>query len=208
MWSGQRAFFLRPFGPRVSLLVFAAAVANACAGRSTSVTSDDDTQNGAAARGGNGGRGGAAGGGGSMQLAGRGGTGATAGAATGGTGDVPYEDPGCPDAAAPPAIVECNVFDAVSACAAGLACKPEIDHPYGSGCDQEVFNMRCEPPGIGQQGAPCGSGMSDCAEGFICVLGASHGAVCLRMCPLDGSTRCPSGYICGPTDADGIGVCA
>lgn len=185
------------------MLLATAGVAFACAGRSTSVTSDDD-----AASAGKGGRGGSAGAAGAMHLAGRGGVGGTAGSATGGTGDVPYVDPGCPDAAAPPGVMECNVFDAVSTCGAGLACKPDIDHPYGSGCDQQVFNLRCVFPGTGEQGAACGNGMADCAAGFICVVGASHGARCLKMCPLDGSTECPSGYVCGPTDADGIGVCA
>jgi hypothetical protein len=183
-----------------------AFVALACAGRSTFVSGDDDTASGAAGRGGKSGRAGAGGAGGSMQHAGRGGS---AGSATGGsTTDPPYDDPGCPDAAAPQAIVECSVFNGVSTCGDGLACKPDIEHPYGTGCGIEVINMRCVLPGSGQQGDSCDGGMSDCAEGFICVLGASHGARCLRMCPLDGSTRCPSGYVCGPTDADGIGVCA
>ena len=142
-----------------------------------------------------------------MQHAGRGGgAGATSG--TGGTGDMPYNDPGCPDAAAPEAVLECDVFDTTNTCPAGLACKPDVEHPFGTGCDQQTFNMRCVIAGSGQQGDSCEGGMSDCAEGFICVLGAAHGPQCLRMCPLDGSTRCPSGYICGATDADGVGVCA
>jgi hypothetical protein len=208
MWSGYRSFFSRPFGPQAVVLVAVAVVAFACSGRSTVVTSDDDATAGSPAAGGKGGRAGAAGKGGSMQLAGRGGSGGSAGKASGGTGDVPYDDPGCPDASAPPGTSECNVFDTVSACAPGLACKPDVEHPYGTGCDQQVINMLCVAPGSGQQGDSCEGGMSDCGEGFLCVLGASHGPRCLRMCPLDGSTRCPSGYVCGPTDADGIGVCA
>jgi len=208
MWSGKRSFSSQRRPPEL-LAGFAlvALVAASCAGRST-VRGDDDEVAGATGHAGRGGGGGAAGhaagraGSGSIMSAGRGGSAGTGGA------DVPYQDPGCPDAAAPPATVECNVFDAVSACPAGLACKPYIDHPYGDGCDQQVFNMRCTMPGSGQQGDPCGSGMADCGDGFICVIGASHGARCLRMCPLDGTVRCPSGYVCGPTDADGIGVCA
>lgn len=187
--------------------MLAALVAAACAGRST-VRGDDDEVAGNTARAGRGGSGGQAG-----RGAGRAGTGSIARSGAGGSGgsggtDTPYVDPGCPDAAAPPATVECNVFDTVSSCPAGTGCKPDIEHPYGDGCDQQVFNMRCVTPGSGQQGDGCGDGMSDCADGFICVIGASHGARCLRMCPLDGSVRCPSGYVCGPTDADGIGVCA
>jgi hypothetical protein len=155
-----------------------------------------------ASSGGSGGKGARAGSGGSGGLsAGR------AGAGTGGTGEVPFEDPGCPDLVPPDAVIECDVFTP-GACGDGFACKPQLDHPFGSGCDQQVLNMRCTLPGTGQQGDGCDNGMVDCGEGFICVVGASHGARCLRMCPLDGSTRCPSGYVCGPTDADGIGVCS
>lgn len=195
MWSGKRSF------------TFVALVAAACAGHST-VRSDDDATGGAEAQAGRIGSGGQAG-----RAAGGAGTGSIVSGGKGGSAgtsdsDMPYHDPGCPDAAAPAATVECNVFDSVSGCPAGFACKPDVEHPYGDGCDQEVLNMRCSMPGAGQQGDSCENGMSDCADGFICVLGASHGARCLRMCPLDGSTRCPAGYVCGPTDADGIGVCA
>jgi hypothetical protein len=207
MWSGFRSFLPRLRGPRRFAPALFAVVAFACAGRSTMVSSDDDTTSGDGARGGTSGRAGNAGTGGTMHVAGRGGS-AGAPSSTGGSGDTPYTDPGCPDAAAPAAVVECNVFDTVNTCGDGLACKPDIQHPFGSGCDQQVFNMRCVSAGTGQQGDACDDGMSDCAEGFICVVGAAHGPLCLRMCPLDGSTRCPSGYVCGATDADGIGVCA
>jgi hypothetical protein len=208
MWSGKRSFGSRRRPPELALgFAVAALVASACAGRS-SVRADDDATAGTPGRAGRGGSGGEAGhaagraGAGAVAIAGRGG-----GSGAGG-GDTPYQDPGCPDAAAPPATIECNVFDAVSTCPAGFACKPDIEHPYGDGCDQQVFNMRCTTPGSGQQGDACGGDTNGCAEGFICVIGASHGARCLRMCPLDGTVRCPSGYVCGPTDADGIGVCA
>jgi hypothetical protein len=208
MWSGKRSYLSRRRPPElVAALGVMVLVGSSCAGRSTVRADDDDVSGtaGRAGRGGNGASGGhAAGraGSGSIMTAGKGGS------AGSGESETPYQDPGCPDAAAPPATVECNVFDAVSACPAGFACKPDIEHPYGDGCDQQVFNMRCVTPGSGQQGDACGSGMADCGDGFICVIGASHGARCLRMCPLDGSVRCPSGYVCGPTDADGIGVCA
>lgn len=181
------------------LVLLAVPLASACSGRSTLVRADAA---GAPAFGGHAGSGGHAG------TGGRGGSGGKAPlAGTGGSADVPYDDPGCPDASAPSPSVECDVFDQVSGCPAGLACKPSIEHPFGSGCDKEVIDLRCLPPGAGQQGDACDQGTSACAEGFICVIGASHGAHCLRMCPLDGSVGCPSGYVCGATDADGIGVC-
>jgi hypothetical protein len=204
MWSGNRTVRSQRYAPRsVWTLALGVLVAAACGGQSKLVVGGDDE----AGRGGRGGKGGSGGhgavGGSAGVAAGRGG-----GAGTGGTGDVPYEDPGCPDAAAPAAVIECNVFDAESGCASGLACKPDIEHPFGSGCDTQVFNMRCVPPGAGVQGDPCDTGMAACDAGYLCVVGAAHGPRCLRMCPLDGSVRCPSGYVCGPTDADGIGVCA
>ncbi|HTQ05881.1 MAG TPA: hypothetical protein VMI54_18600 [Polyangiaceae bacterium] len=205
MWSGKRSFLSRRRTPELAVaLLLAAFVVSSCAGRSTVLT-DDDASGGTPAVAG---RGGSAG-----HVTGSGGTSSLVGAGKGGSAgtgdtDVPYTDPGCPDAAAPPATVECSVFDATSSCPAGLGCKPDVEHPYGTGCDQEVLNLRCVMSGPGQQGDACDGGMSDCADGLICVVGASHGARCLRMCPLDGSTRCPSGYVCGPTDADGIGVCA
>jgi hypothetical protein len=134
--------------------------------------------------------------------AGRGGAGAPSDAR-----DEPYVDPGCPDAAAVPGTIECDPFAQPSGCSAGFACKPSIEHPFGDGCDQQRFNMLCRPAGFGVQGAECSSA-NDCADGFLCVVGAGAGKLCLRMCPLDGTGACPSGYICGETDALGIGVCA
>ena len=206
MWSGsfrRQPFRSVPSG--VLVLPLAVALGFGCAGRSTSVapSDDDDDVSGRGGTGG-GGRGGSAGKGARGGSAGRGGSGGSSG--TGGS-DVPYVDPGCPDAAAPTPIIECDVFDTVSACAPGYACKPQIEHPYGSGCDQQVFNMRCVTPGSGTQGSPCDNGMVDCAEGFICVVGAQHGPHCLQMCPIDGPTICPSWAVCNATDAGDIGVC-
>ena len=202
MWSGNNRW--QPRGALV--LALSLALGLGCAGRSTSTNADDDDRG--TGGGGKGGRGGSSGkggtGGSSKGGTGGGGTGGNAG--TGGS-DMPYVDPGCPDAAAPMPIIECDVFEEVSSCPAGTACKPQIEHPYGSGCDQQVFNMRCVFPGLGEQGAPCDNGMADCADGYICVVGAAHGPHCLQMCPLDGVRHCPSGYVCGPTDAEGIGVC-
>jgi len=208
MWSGNRSVRSRRRASGLGWsLAVGVLVATACSGRSTVVPGGDEQAGSASPTGHSGGKGGSGG-----RAGTAGGAGLAAGkpglAGTGGTGDVPFDDPGCPDAEAPAPIVECGVFDDVNACPDGLVCKPDIAHPYGAGCGQQVFNMRCVPPGPGVQGDPCDTGMSACAEGFICVVGASHGALCLRMCPLGGSTRCPSGYVCGPTDADGIGVCA
>lgn len=154
--------------------------------------------------------------------AGRGGSAGSAGAfgpdagldATAGTmgdppadaSDDPYVEPGCPDAAAPPGTVECDPFLLPSGCHAGFACSPSIQHPFGDGCEQERFDMLCRPAGFGVQGDECVS-VTDCADGFLCVVGAGAGKLCLRMCPVDGTGACPAGYVCGETDARGVGVC-
>jgi hypothetical protein len=143
-------------------------------------------------------------------VAGGGGGRAGSGAKAGGAGEgsePPYLDPGCPDAAAENGIIECDPFSTPSGCGEGLACKPSIMHPYGDGCDQQIFNLLCRPAGSGTQGMEC-EATGDCAEGFICVVGAGAGKLCLRMCELGGEMTCPPGYLCGETDAKGVGVCA
>ncbi len=200
MWSGKRFFRVQRSG---SIAGLAAVLAAACSGRSVSTPPDENAAGSVASSSGAGGNAGRAGRG----SGGSGGLGVGK-AGTGGTGEPPFEDPGCPDLAPPPAVLECNVFDTGSPCGDGFACKPQLEHPFGTGCDQQVLNMLCVVPGTGQQGDACEGGMSECADGFICVVGSSHGARCLRMCGPDGSMRCPSGYVCSLTDADGIGVCS
>lgn len=184
-----------------------------CSGHSRTIDGSND-----AGEGGTGGAGplaGRAGSGGKVQGgAGRGGSPQDAGVDAGTGGNVPadameepYVDPGCPDAAAPEGIIECDPFSTPSGCPEGSACKPSISHPYGSGCDQQTFNLFCGAAGDGVQGSECFTG-SDCADGFICVVGAGAGKLCLRMCAPDGTAVCPPGYLCGETDAAGIGVCA
>jgi hypothetical protein len=216
MWSGKdsrtthgRGVFRGPIGA----LALGLLAALACSGRSQLLdgppleeASDGGEGNAPSATGGTAGAGGAPSPGGGRAGAGAAGTTGKGGA--GGTStDPPYVDPGCPDAAAPEGVIECDPFTTPSGCAEGLACKPNIMHPYGDGCDQQVFNMLCRPAGTGTQGILCDS-TSDCAEGFICVVGAGAGKLCLRMCELGGESTCPLGYLCSETDAKGIGVCA
>jgi hypothetical protein len=190
-----------------------ALVAAGCSGRSSRLDGPgvSDGEGGEGEPGPSAGRGGHAGSGGagaSGRDAGMDATGGTAGIVpTDAPPEPPYVDPGCPDAATVPGTIECDPFTLPSGCAAGFACKPSIEHPFGDGCDQQRFNMLCRPAGFGVQGDECASA-SDCADGFLCVVGAGAGKLCLRMCPLDGTGSCPSGYICGETDALGVGVCA
>src|SRR5690606_30167434 len=72
--------------------------------------------------------------------------------AAGGTGG--FVDPGCPDAAPPPPVFECDAFAEPSGCAFGEACYPWVDYPSGP-CDFEEFGTICAPAGTGTQGEPC-----------------------------------------------------
>jgi hypothetical protein len=203
MWSGKRFVRIRRVAP---LLGLAALIGPACSGRSVGTEPDPNVAGAGVGAGGSSGMGGRAGkaGGGSAGLGG--GNGGKGG--TGVAGEPPFVDPGCPDIPPPEPVLECDVFDTGSPRGEGFACKPQLEHPFGSGCDQQVLHMRCVLPGTGQQGDSCENGMSECADGFICVVGASHGAKCLRMCAPAAAAECPTGYVCGPTDAIGIGVCA
>src|SRR6188472_2287002 len=117
MWSGS--FRRQPFrsGQSVApVLGLAVVLGLGCAGRSTSSAPSDDDDDHVSGRGGTGGggKGGNGGKGARGGSAGRGGSGGTGGTAG---NDVPYDDPGCPDAAAPSPTLECDVFETVSSCA-------------------------------------------------------------------------------------------
>jgi hypothetical protein len=213
-WSGRVSRLSsarRGLGGAALALLLGLPIAVACSGRSRVLdgplgASEGDAGENQTGSGGSTASGGSgAGRGGTSSQAGSAGRGGSAGTRDG--GEDPYVDPGCPDAEAPSGIVECDPFTVPSGCPEGLACKPNIVHPYGDGCDQQTFNLLCRPAGSGVQGSACGSA-SDCADGFICVFGAGAGTICLRMCGLDGTGVCPAGYVCGETDAQGIGVCA
>jgi hypothetical protein len=143
------------------------------------------------------------------KASGRGGSGAGGGAgAELDAGFDPYPDPGCPDAALPPPLNECDAFAVASGCPDGQGCYPFVDHPAGTGCGAQTFGTICAPAGTGVQGDSCGSGRIDCASGFVCVIGAVPGKHCVELCHLDGSDACPHGLICGVLDVDGYGVCS
>jgi hypothetical protein len=194
MWSGK-----------VSLLFGLLALAS-CSGRSRTIDGpalQHEGEGGESASPGSGGTGGGlAGFGGS----GRGGSSGRAGSAGTGSAGNPYDDPGCPNTPPPPGFEQCDPFATPTGCDPGFTCKPHIDHPYGEGCDQQIFNMLCEIAGSGVTGSPCDSGY-DCGDGLICVVGAGAGSLCLPMCALDGSADCAPGYVCVETDAKGVGVC-
>jgi hypothetical protein len=179
----------------------------ACGGNAESNGSSGGTASssgGAAAGGSVGPKGGAPSGG-----ASQGGATSKGGASGGGAsgGSVPWVDPNCPTVDPPPPIVECDPFGSFSRCPSGSACYPYVQHPFGEGCDTETYGALCLPAGSGTQGALCGDGQSDCAAGYICVIGAHAGARCAKLCAFAGGNECPLGMICGDTDIEGYGVC-
>lgn len=158
--------------------------------------------------------GGRTGAGGRVGHTGRGGSSGAA-PGVGGSGAVPldaafdeYVDPGCPDAGPPSEINNCDPFATLSTCPFGEGCYPFVDHPFGAGCGAQSFGALCLPAGSGHQGDDCGDGTSQCAPGFVCVVGSQPGKHCVQLCKMTIQNSCPPGMICGELDVEGYGVCS
>jgi len=165
--------------------------------------------------GGHAGSGGSAGSAGHAGLAGHAGNSAGSAGLSGDSGSSSvdagwdaYVDPGCPDAAPEPPSYECDPLAAVSGCSPGYGCYPYVDQPGGTGCGVQRFGTVCAGEGSGRQGDTCDNGATDCASGFVCVVGARPDQHCVQLCKLDGSAICPSGLVCGELDVEGFGVCS
>ena len=149
-----------------------------------------------------------------------------AGSSTGGSSDMPSAgkpgsggstmdagpierdpvDSGCAPQDLPPPQMECDPFVAGS-CPPDSGCYPFVDHPEGSGCEQQVYGTLCLPAGTGKQGDLCGDEAGTCAPGFVCVVGQRAGKRCAALCKLGGVNQCSGGLICGDLDVPGYGVC-
>lgn len=140
--------------------------------------------------------------GGTTQMFATGGVTGKGGLGSGGTIST-YVEPGCPDAVTPQVEAECDVFDQ-STCPAGDGCFPTITYPTAR-CEPEVYRMLCLPAGQGTQWVECSS-LTDCAPGFICVVGGT-GTECQRACDSSAPTSCPKGLFCDAIDLQGIGTC-
>jgi len=143
-------------------------------------------------------------------FTGRAGSGGNAGTETtpdGGLVDPDPVDTGCRPEDLPPPEIECDPFSAGS-CGSDAGCYPFVDHPEGSGCDQQRYGTVCLPAGHGTQGQLCGEDASDwCAPGFVCVVGQRAGKRCAALCELGTPNKCSGGLICGDLDVAGFGVC-
>jgi len=146
--------------------------------------------------------------GGSSAAPGRAGSSGSAGyvSAGGSLMDPDPVDTGCPMQELPPPDVQCDPFTK-GVCGAGAGCYPFVDHPQGSGCDQQRYGTICLVAGQGKQGDLCGDGATDCAEGFVCVVGQRAGKRCAALCKLGATNQCTGGLICGDLDVAGFGVC-
>jgi len=147
--------------------------------------------------------------GGTRNYGGGGTGGSTAGAVSAG-GTIMDPDPvdtGCPPEDLPPPDNQCDPFGP-NTCGVGAGCYPFVDHPQGSGCDQQHYGTICLPAGQGTQGTLCGDGADDfCAPGFVCVVGQRAGKRCAALCDLNKADQCTGGLICGDLDVAGYGVC-
>jgi hypothetical protein len=129
-------------------------------------------------------------------------------ASSGGRKMSDFVDPGCPDVPPPPGIVECDPLGDTTDCPLGFSCYPYVEHPFGEGCEAQIFGARCRESGDGTQGEVCGSGTDGCAAMHLCVIGLQAGRRCAKMCTFDGRLECNEGMICGETDVEGYGVCS
>jgi hypothetical protein len=159
-------------------------------------------------QGGGGGRSGASSGGSKNPgRAGAAGTSGAAGSAGKGIVDPDPVDTGCPPEELPPPENECDPFSAGS-CGPGAGCYPFVEHPEGSGCDQQRYGTVCLPAGSGMQGMRCGDETGDwCAPGFVCVVGQRAGKRCAALCKIGQANQCQGGLLCGDLDVAGFGVC-
>jgi hypothetical protein len=148
---------------------------------------------------------------GQTSIIGSGGTGnqspdaGTGGTHTGGQAYSTYNAIGCPDAALPAVVAQCNLFSTFSGCPTGQGCFPAIratDNP----CQPEQYYYVCSYAGSGTQGDNCEK-TSDCAQGHVCVI-TNTSTECQKMCSLADTTSCSPGMFCDPIDVAGVGTCS
>jgi len=115
-------------------------------------------------------------------------------------------DTGCPEVDPLPPDLQCDPFTANS-CGPGLGCYPFVEHPAGTGCEQQRYGTVCAPAGTGLQGDACGQDAGTCAPGFVCVVGQGAGKRCTALCQLGKPNSCSGGLLCGDLDVAGFGAC-
>jgi hypothetical protein len=187
-------------------VVFAALLLASAAGCGGTVEHGGPSGESGSSQGGFAGRAGAASGGSNLGRAGGGAANAGTSQAGGTVVDPNPVETSCPEADLPPPELQCDPFEPTS-CAPGLGCYPFVEHPEGSGCDQQRYGTVCLPSGLGTQGDSCGPEAGDCAAGFVCVVGQRAGKRCAALCQLGKAGQCRGGLVCGDLDVAGFGVC-
>jgi len=140
------------------------------------------------------------------ETGGSGGNGDNGGTGGRGSGGVTYMEEECPDEPPPPVIPMCDPLSPREGCPDGQGCYPYLVYPNGEGCGFPTFGAQCALASSGAQGEVCGMG-NYCEPGFMCVIGATAGARCAKVCSLVEPSGCPAGLVCNETDVLGYGVC-
>jgi len=112
----------------------------------------------------------------------------------------------CPDLP-PEEYYSCNPLGANDECGAGYKCSPYVIFPDQDECGAVRYGAYCAYAGVGRQGEECSTNGDNCAAGYLCVVGTGGGARCASVCDVSDGSGCPSGLLCGETDAQNIGVC-
>ena len=116
-----------------------------------------------------------------------------------------YTEPGCPNPPPPVEDFQCDPYHQGNGqCGPDEGCYIYVQYP-SEPCGQETYGAFCQLAGPGQQGDGC-QGAQACGAGLACVITGS-GTQCVQLCPLTGSSGCPSGFVCEPIDVEGFGGC-
>lgn len=104
--------------------------------------------------------------------------------------------------------MECDPMDPINTCPlSGTGCYPYARFPRDGECGATIYGSYCVPSGTGDQGAICGVNNDYCAPGFLCVVGATGGPRCAKLCNVFSPDTCAEGLVCGETDVLDYGVC-
>lgn len=188
-----------------TIFVLALGSAVACGGNAASSDYDDPREP-------SGGAGGLASGGADPTGGAPSGGGGTGGVAplTGGVpgaGGTIVEEP-CEVVPPVKGMTPCDPLDPIATCPEGGACAPYSRFPKEGECGATVYGTYCARAGQATQGEICGSGNGElCAPGYLCVVGATGGPRCAKLCSVFEPDVCPPGLICGETDVLNYGVC-
>lgn len=104
--------------------------------------------------------------------------------------------------------MDCDPMDPINTCVTpGTGCYPFARFPKNGECGATIYGSFCAPSGKGRQGDICSVNNDYCEPGFLCVVGATGGPRCARLCNVFSPDTCDGGLVCGETDVLDYGVC-